>query len=347
MGAEKAEDWSMTSYYLEENINLDKPQIIIDGLYKEWKDAIKASSSFATADNFIPKNDYTERNRKLITTRYLNMWHDLVKKRAALYPNQATKGGTEIAEIQQHLSLTDESLLSSRDYFEFLKSRLIEANKDDIDDNTKSILGINKMKPGSFRDKMLFWQMNKSIDEAATSAERNDFVARYSTAFSNELYKKKIAQINRLAESLGKGKQAPLLEATDSNGKKVTLTDLKGKITLIDVWATWCGPCRQESPFFEKLALKYKKIKNIQFIAVSTDQNIQKWYIAAKGKSKTVAQWHANDLDNFSKSYNVVSIPRFIIIDANGNFINAKMPAPSELAFESIIRKALHLADEE
>jgi hypothetical protein len=60
-----------------------------------------------------------------------------------------------------------------------------------------------------------------------------------------------------------------------------------------------------------------------------------------------VAQWHANDLEHFSNEYNVVSIPRFLIIDANGNFINAKMPPPSELAFESMIRKALHLADEE
>ncbi len=115
---------------------------------------------------------------------------------------------------------------------------------------------------------------------------------------------------------------------------------------MLDVWATWCGPCKQESPYFEKIALKYKKQK-VKFAAVSTDENIQKWYIAAKTKSKSVLQLHAFDLAAFSKDYDVVSIPRFILIDPNGNFVNAKMPSPSDPAFEMVLRKALQLPDEE
>lgn len=338
--------WSMVSYYMDANINLDKPQIIIDALYNDWKEEMKASNKFRTIDNYIPKNDYIERNQKLITTQYLNLWNEFLKKRAALYPNEKTEEGAAIKEIRAKLSLTDESLLSSQEYFEYLKSQLIAGNKEEVDDNTKSILAISKMKSGSFKDKMLYWQMNKSIEEASTSAERNQFVAEYIGQFSSKSYQRKINNINRIAESLGKGKEAPAFEATNLDGKPLALADLKGKYVLIDVWASWCGPCKQQSPYFEKFALKYKKEK-IQFVALSTDENIQKWYIAAQSKSKSVLQWHANNLDGFSKAYNIVSIPRFILIDPNGNFVNANLPFPAEASFEILLRKAMHLPEEE
>ncbi len=340
------EEWSMVSFYLNENKNLDKPDIIIDALYKEWKEAMEASDKFKTVDNYIPKNDFTERDQKLITTKYLNMWNDLVKKRAALYPNQKTKGGAKIAEIQKNLSLTDESLLSSKEYFAYLTSQLITKNHDDIDDDTKSILAISQMKSGSFKDKMLYWQISKIIEEASTAKERNDFVAKYITQCSNPNYQRKINYVNKLAESLGKGNPAPIFEAVTIAGKPTTLANLKGKFVMLDVWATWCGPCREQSPYFEKFAIKYKKEK-VQFAALSTDENFQKWYIAAKTKSKSVLQLHALDLAKFSKDYNLASIPRFILIDPNGNFINAKMPNPSDPAFEMILRKAMQLPDEE
>lgn len=338
--------WNMTSYYLEENINLDNPSFITKTLYEDWKEEMESSSTFKTVDNYVPRKDFTERNQKIITTFYLNMWNNFLKKRAALYPNEKTPENNDIKEIKQKLSLTDESLLSSGDYFEYVKSQLIAKNKEDIDDDTKSILAISQMKSGSFKDKMLFWQMQKTIDEASTSDERNQFVSKYIGQFSNPSFQRKINKLNQIAESLSKGKPAPVFEATTIEGKKTSLADLQGKFVVIDVWATWCGPCRQQSPYFEKFALKYKKEK-IQFVAVSNDENIQKWYIAAKGKSKSVLQLHANDLNGFNKDYDIVSIPRFILIDPKGNFVNSQLPFPTEASFEILLRKALQLPEEE
>ena len=337
--------WNIVSYYLDQNSNLDKPQIIVKALHKEWKEEMETSNTFKTVDNYIPKSDYTRRTQKLITTNYLKMWNEFLKKRAALYPNVKTNGGKLIAEIQQQLSLTDESLLSSSDYFDYVRSQLIAENKEDIDENTKAIFAISKLKNGSFKNKMLYWQIGKNIEEASNSVERNEFVAEYTTLIGNEKYQRKIKNLNKIAESLGKGKTAPNFEATSVDGKKVTLDQFKGKFVLIDVWATWCGPCRQQSPYFEKFALKYKK-ENIQFVALSTDENIQKWYISAKSKSKSVLQLHTANANQFAKNYDLVTIPRFILIDPNGNFINAKLPYPSEASFEILLRKALHLPEE-
>ncbi|ESU20344.1 hypothetical protein FEDK69T_28610 [Flavobacterium enshiense DK69] len=346
MDSDPKSDWSVVTYYLQENVNLDKPQIIIDALYKEWKKAMEASNTFKTVDNYIPKNDYTERTQKLITTNYLNLWNDFLKRRAALYPNEKTTGGKSIEEIQNKLSLTDESLLSSQNYFDYVKDQLITKDNSDIDENTKAITAISKLKNGSFKDKMLFWQIRKVIEEASTSTERNQFVSQYNPLITNTDYQRKINNLNRIAESLGKGKIAPSFEATALDGKKVSLAGLRGKYVLIDVWSTWCGPCRQQSPFFEKFALKYKK-ENIQFVALSSDENVKEWYISAKNKSKTVLQWHIDNSKQFGSNYDVVSIPRFILIDPNGNFVNAKLPFPNNNSFEMILRKALHLPDEE
>jgi thiol-disulfide isomerase/thioredoxin len=336
-------EWSMTSYYLQENINLDKPQFIIEGIYKDWKEEMETSSKFRTIDNYIPKDDYTTRKKKLITTNYLNMWTQLVQKRAALYPDQKTVETASIKEIKQNLSLTDESLLSSEAYFDYVRSQLIAQNKEDIDENSKALKGISKMKNGSFKDKMLFWQLTKSMDESSNSVERNKLVADYNRQLSNKHYQQIISNINRIAESLGKGKTAPAFETTSIDGKLFALADFKGKLIVIDTWATWCGPCKQQSPYFEKMALKYGKEKNVQFVAISTDEDMKKWFIDAKSKSKSVLQLHINDMKQFSKDYNLVSIPRFMMIDANGNFVNANLPPASDSSFERLLQKALHL----
>ncbi|MGL2966280.1 redoxin family protein [Flavobacterium sp. XGLA_31] len=343
MESETKFDWSMTSYYLQENLNLDRPQIITEGIYKDWKEAMEKSDEFRTVDNYIPKDDYTQRKKKLITTNSLNQWNQLLQKRAALYPNEKTTETAGIKEMKNSVSLTDESLLSNRFYFDYVISQLVASNKEDLDENTKALKAIAHMKNGSFKDKMLFWQLTKSMEEASNSAERNQLVAEYNSQFGNRNYTRKINNINRIAESLGKGKAAPAFMAVSLEGKPYILADFKGKLLVIDTWATWCGPCKQQSPYFEKMALKYGKGKNVQFLALSIDENPKPWYIDAKSKSKSVLQLHVANMKQFSKDYNIVSIPRFMMIDGNGNFVNAKLPLASDPSFERLLQKALHL----
>jgi thiol-disulfide isomerase/thioredoxin len=345
MNANTEESWSMVNYYLEDNQNLDKPKVIINALYKEWKEAIATPNKFRTIDNYISQNDFKERAEKLTTTKYLNLWNEFVKKRKALYPAEKTTETSAIKEIKNKLPLDDESLLSSEDYFNYVRSQLILKNSEEIDTNLKALKEISKLKKGSFKDKMLFWQLNKSLEDASNSEERNELVSLYNPNFGNSNYQSKINTINKVLESLGKGKEAPAFEASTLDGKTVALADLKGKFVMIDVWATWCGPCKQQAPYFEKMALKYKNAK-IQFVSLSVDEDIKKWFIDAKSKSKSTLQLHINDRIAFGKNYSMESIPRFILIDPNGKFINAKMPRPEEAAFEIILRKELRLRDE-
>ncbi|WP_298391611.1 redoxin domain-containing protein [Flavobacterium sp.] len=338
-------DWSMVEYSIKENQNLDEPDKIIRGIYTEWKEELAKPSKFRTIDNYIAKEDFRERSEKLVTTRYLNFWNDLVKKRAALYPDEKTTASPGIKEMQTKLSLQDESLLSNESYFNFVKSQLIQKNNQEVDDNTKAITEISKLKPSSFKDKLLFWQVRKSLEDATSSEERNNLIVANPSKFENKNYQSKIKNVYKEIESIGRGKIAPELLAKNIDGTAVKLSDLKGKYTVIDVWATWCRPCREQAPYFEKMALKYKKEK-VQFVSLSIDDDVKKWYIETKTKTKSIANWHINDKELFCNEYNVASIPRFILIDPNGKFVNSKMPQPSDDAFEIILRKTLNLPDE-
>ncbi len=342
---EKADDWSMTQYYLENNEYMDMPEVFTDGLIKEWKDAISESDKFRTADNYIPREDYLQKNKMLLTIKYLNYWNHFLKKRAAMFPGQKTIETPEIAEMKKTVPLNDEALLSSEVYFEYLKSRLIAENKEDTDENTKSIQAIAKLPAGSFKDKMLYWQLGKSLNEATAATERNRLVETYAGGFSSRKFAGLINNHNKVLTSLDKGALAPAIEGTTIDNKTFSLAQLKGKYVAIDVWATWCQPCRVVSPYFEKIAVKYKG-QPIQFMALSVDKRVDQWFVEAKTKSASVLQVHANDIDKFSKEYNIEGIPRFILIDPQGNFVNSDMPRPDDKVFNKLIREALGLAEE-
>ncbi|MFZ4262501.1 TlpA family protein disulfide reductase [Sphingobacterium sp. HJSM2_6] len=116
---------------------------------------------------------------------------------------------------------------------------------------------------------------------------------------------------------------------SDIDAKPIKLTDFKGKLVLIDMWATWCGPCRAEEPFWEKLNDTYKG-KEIAFVGVSTDQDKEKWEAYIKEKALKGTQLHAGPTNPLSQAYKINTIPRYLLIDKKGNLITPDCPRPSD-----------------
>lgn len=336
---------STVLYYMQENIFMDNPAMIADALAGEWKDDMKASDKFKTVDNYVPREDFLERNRKVLTIEHLNIWNGFVKKREALYPNEATPETADIKGMKAKVPMDDETMLGSEAYFKYVRSAIIAGNKADIDENTKALLAITKMKPGNFRDKMLYWQLNTSIKEASTSAERSKLLADYGSTFSNKKFYANVASKYQLIESLEKGMPAPLIAAIDMSGKSFDIASLKGKYVVIDVWATWCVPCRDQSPKFEKFAIKYKN-EPIQFVALSIDRRKEDWIMEAKNHSKSVLQLYAANEKLFNKQYDIQYVPRFILIGPDGNFVESQMAMPTDKNFEKLLRETLSLPEQ-
>jgi len=129
------------------------------------------------------------------------------------------------------------------------------------------------------------------------------------------------------------GKPSPSFNYENHKGGETSLESLKGKYVYIDVWATWCGPCRQEIPSLEKVEEQFQD-KNIVFVSISIDKtkDREKWSKLINEKKMSGIQLLADkEFDSkFIKEYNIQAIPRFILIDSNGNIINAQAPKPSD-----------------
>ena len=120
--------------------------------------------------------------------------------------------------------------------------------------------------------------------------------------------------------------KAPEIELNSPKGKKIKLSKLKGKLVLIDFWASWCGPCRKENPnvvaAYEKYhKSKFKDASGFEVLSVSLDRNEDAWKAAIK---KDNLNWknHVWDKEHKASSdYDVKSIPMAFLINGEGNIV--------------------------
>lgn len=141
------------------------------------------------------------------------------------------------------------------------------------------------------------------------------------------------------ASLLNPGKMAPVFEELGVDRKTTySLASLKGKVVLIDFWASWCGPCRKENPNVVKT---YEKYKNDGFtvMSVSLDTDKDKWNAAIK-QDKLTWDNHVSDLGGWNsrvgKMYGVNSVPFTVLIDQEGKIINTNLRGE---ALENELRK--------
>lgn len=174
---------------------------------------------------------------------------------------------------------------------------------------------------------------HKNIDEALQKGELQS---------NKELYEGLMMayeQQNRIAVNTKKGAPSPaFVNYENYKGGTTSLDDLKGKYVYIDVWATWCGPCRQQIPFLQELEEKYHG-KNIEFVSISTDSPAQHqaWKKMIAEKNMGGIQLFAGKDQSFVRAYEVSGIPRFILIDPDGNILDANAPRPSDRSLISLL----------
>ena len=201
----------------------------------------------------------------------------------------------------------------------------------DFDATVEHFGKLVQLAPKGSRMQLLLLQ---GLVSGAADLQSIDLYVHFADLFT-ELFPNspKTAKLKQDVEQFGKirmGKPAPEIEAPGVDGKLVKLSSLRGKIVLIDFWASWCGPCRRENPNVVRVYNKYKD-KGFEIYSYSLDQNKDAWLKAIKDDNLT---WpaHSSDLAGWrsqgSGAYGVSGIPFTVLLDRKGNVIAKGLRGP-------------------
>ena len=124
------------------------------------------------------------------------------------------------------------------------------------------------------------------------------------------------------------GEQAIDFTYPDKDGNNFSLASFKGNLVYVDVWATWCGPCKGEIPSLQKLEEEYHG-QNITFLSVSVDTDKDAWLKMIAEKEMGGVQLWADGWSEITKSYAIFGIPRFMLFSSEGNVISTNSARPS------------------
>lgn len=171
----------------------------------------------------------------------------------------------------------------------------------------------------------LYTNLSAYIDSRGTGGAE-DLTERFYSISTSEQDISSIRDKEKEWAPLAKGEPAPAFTLPDINGNMVSLSDFRGKYVYIDFWATWCGPCKIEIPYLEKMTEEFKD-KNIEIISISVDRDKQAWKDMV---IKDQPQWlQLHDSVMLNDKYLVKYIPSFVLIDREGNILEARASRPS------------------
>ena len=259
------------------------------------------------ADNSQSKVEGTA-NQKVIND-YLVISNDLMKKQSELYKEYTVAMQNQDQEKANEI----------RNQFEAYEKEAEAQEADLIKNNADSFVSafIIASKMGG----MEFDQLKEMYGNLGENAK-------------NSLYGKKIAERIAKLEAVAIGQTAPNFTLNTPEGNPLSLADIKGKVKIIDFWASWCGPCRMENPNMVKLYNDFKD-KGLAIVSVSLDERKVPWVQAIK---KDGMQWtHVSSLKGWKcevvKQYNIDAVPSIIVLDENNRILAKNIRAEKLRAF--------------
>lgn len=232
-------------------------------------------------------------------------------------------------EYQEKVSVNP----ASKDSLEAVLIPRFERNMDDFAKETVEFANKNK-------DNLAGFYAMGSLDQTKYESELLQYAQSIKGKFPNVLPVQDFINKMDKLKLLAVGQPAPDFEMTSVDGSKLKLSQFRGQYLLLDFWASWCAPCRQENPNIVK---QYNKFKDKQFtiLGVSLDDNRDLWLKAIKDDNLT---WHhVSELkqwdSNIVKEYSIEGIPTSYLLDKEGKIIAKNLRAEQ---LEEFLAKTLN-----
>jgi len=258
-------------------------------------------------------------------------------------------------DFLKELDYDNSSLLGSVKYKGFITNYVnmstqkeLEKNEEiKLKDNGEAMAKFNfitsDFKDPDVADFLLYTTLKQHIRYEGANGTQ-ELLTYFNNHNKNENHKTDIQNDYAMWENLEEGADAPTFNYADLSGTLHGLENFKGKYVYIDVWATWCGPCRKEIPHLEELQEKYKNSDKIVFTSISIDQDTEAWKKMVTEQEMKGVQLLADGAwqSSIVRDYKISGIPRFLLIDPNGDIISVNAPRPSS---ERIKAKLAHLIE--
>lgn len=295
------------------------------------------TSKLSTREDFIQ-----EERRNLI---FSNLYYRLSGQDNSVVDNLAFyKDSDKPLSYSDKFTFTDPELIHNRNYRRFINSAILTIVRHENPDADLSSYELYLEKGTSVIDRLIESPKVRNahklvlIDDLISNAQtfkKNIEVNKFLQVLDSidrvgnlndqvAAIKGKISAFRKMFAKFSVGKKAPPFLLQNRSGKSISSDMYKGKTMIVDVWASWCGPCKASMPEWNKLVTKHEENDTYVFLSVSIDENQGKWLntldaMDIKGVSLHVGKGGFDS--DFAKDFEIKAIPNYIALDQKGNFL--------------------------